>query len=162
MRELHELLQINPVFHDFPMPFIEQLNECAWEMEFQTDQYLFWTGQEAKYLYVLRDGAVALQAYTPKRGPIVIETMGNGDVIGWSWLFPPYKWHFDAMATQPTHAMVLDGRCIIGKCQQNHELGYELMKRFNCIMLDRLNATRLRLLDTYANGQTAGSNYDFI
>lgn len=162
MRQLRDLLNTHPVFQDFPNAFIDQIGECAWEMEFQADQYLFWTGQEAKYLYILRDGAVTLQAYTPERGPVVIETMGNGDIIGWSWLFPPFKWHLDAKAEEPTHALVLDGRCILGKCDQNHELGFELMKRFNCIMLDRLANTRMRLLDSYAKGDLAGSNYDFI
>lgn len=162
MRQLRDLLRTHPIFHDFADEHIDAIKDCAWEIEYQADQYLFWTGQEAKYLYILRDGTVALQAYTPERGPIVIERMGDGDIIGWSWLFPPYKWHFDAKAEEPTHAMVLDGRCILGKCAENHELGFELMKRFNCVMLDRLNATRLRLIDIYAKGHLTGSNYDFI
>lgn len=162
MRQLRELLKSNPVFHSFPDAFIDELNECAWEMEFEADQYLFWTGQEAKYMYILRDGAVSLQAYTPEKGPITIETLGNGDIVGWSWLFPPYKWHLDAKAEKPTHAMVLDGRCIEGKCVANHELGYHLMKCINRIMLDRLIATRLRMIDIYAKGHLTGSNYDFI
>ncbi|EDY80946.1 cyclic nucleotide-binding domain protein [Verrucomicrobiia bacterium DG1235] len=162
MRQLRDLLLTHPIFHDFPEKYIEAINECAWEQEFLADQYLFWTGQEAKFLYIIRDGTVSLQAYTPEKGPVAIEKLGNGDIIGWSWLFPPYKWHLDAKAESPCHALVLDGRCILGKCADDHELGYELMKRFNCIMLDRLAATRMRLIDVYAKGHLTGSNYDFI
>lgn len=162
MRQLQDLLKGNPIFCDFPEEFVDDLKECAWEMEFQKDQYLFWTGQDAKYMYILRDGKVALQSYTAERGPIVIETMGDSDIVGWSWLFPPHKWHFDAMALEPTRALVLDGRCIEGKCAANHELGYQLMKRFSSVMLDRLNNTRIRMIDIYAKRETSGSNYDFI
>ena len=85
----------------------------------------------------------------PQRGAIAIDTVGEGDVLGWSWLIPPYHWHFDARAVEPTRAIALDGRCLRGKCDADHELGYELMKRFAQVIEQRLEATRWQLLDVY-------------
>ena len=85
------------------------------------------------------------------RGPVVIETLHDGDVVGWSWLFPPYRWQFDARALEPSRAIAFDGACLRGKCEADHELGYELMRRFAGSIIERLQATRLRLLDVYGS-----------
>ena len=150
MRTLNDLLRTHPIFHDFSSSFIADIAECSQEKEFEPDQYIFWSGHEADYFYILREGAVALQARTPDKGMVTVETLHNGDVMGWSWLFPPYKWHYDAQALEPTTAVVIDARCIKGKCESNHELGYELMLRFGRIVVDRLMATRMRMLDIFS------------
>jgi hypothetical protein len=80
---------------------------------------------------------------------MMITTLGAGELVGWSWLFPPYRWHFDARATELTRTIAFDGACLRDKCEQDHDLGYELMRRFASLMLDRLQATRLQLLDVY-------------
>jgi len=80
----------------------------------------------------------------------VIETLEEGDILGWSWLIPPYLWRFDARIVEPTRAIALDGKCLRMKCDENHDLGYELLKRFAHIVTQRLQATRLQLLDIYA------------
>ncbi len=77
------------------------------------------------------------------------QTVAEGDVLGWSWLFPPYRWVFDAQALELTRALVFDGTCLRGKCEDDHNLGYELMKRFAHVVVQRLQATRLQLLDVY-------------
>jgi hypothetical protein len=73
-------------------------------------------------------------------------------VIGWSWLFPPYRWHFDGRALSSVRATSFDGACLRGKCDQDPALGYELMKRFARVFSERLRGTRLRLLDVYGDG----------
>jgi CRP/FNR family transcriptional regulator, cyclic AMP receptor protein len=98
---------------------------------------------------VIRHGAVGLDIHVPAREPVTIETLHGGDLLGWSWLFPPYKWSFDGRAVEDTSAISLDGACLRGKCDDDHELGYELMKRFAQVIVERLQATRLRLLDVY-------------
>ena len=80
---------------------------------------------------------------------LMIATLGDGTVVGWSWLFPPYRWSFDARAIEDTRAIAFDGACLRGKCDSDHELGYVLMQRFAQIILDRLQAARLQLLDVY-------------
>ena len=81
----------------------------------------------------------------------MIETIDPGEVIGWSWLFEPYRWHFDAVAVEDVGAVAFDGECLRGKCQDDHELGHALMLRFGQVMIDRLQHTRMRLLDLYGS-----------
>jgi hypothetical protein len=80
----------------------------------------------------------------------VIATLEEGDIMGWSWLVPPYYWRLDARAVQQTHVLALDGKCLRSKCEENHDLGYELLKRFTQVIEQRLHATRMQLLDVYA------------
>jgi CRP-like cAMP-binding protein len=90
-----------------------------------------------------------VELFAPQRGAVAIDTYGEGDVLGWSWLIPPYHWRFDARAIEPTRAISLDARCMRTKCENDHDLGYELMKRFARIIEQRLDATRWQLLDVY-------------
>ena len=85
----------------------------------------------------------------PHRGLITVQTVREGDVLGWSWLFPPYRWHFGARTLQTTRALAFDGKCLRGKCENDHDLGYELFRRFSQVITERLEATRLQLLDLY-------------
>jgi len=101
---------------------------------------------------VIRHGSVALEAFDPARGPIMIETIEPGEVLGWSWLFAPYTWHFDGRALTLVGALVFDGVCLRGKCEADPELGYEIMSRFAQVVIERLQWTRLRLLDVYGSG----------
>ncbi len=100
---------------------------------------------------MLRRGKVAIEIDTPRKGPLVIETIGAGDILGVSWLLPPYRWAFDARAVEPTGAIALDAHCLRGKCDGDPVLGYELFKRFAGLIRDRLTATRLRALDLYGS-----------
>ena len=85
----------------------------------------------------------------PNKGPAVVQTVGEGDILGWSWLTFPYRWHFDARALRPTRALSFDGKCLREKCEEDHDLGYEILKRFANVVTERLEATRLQLLDIY-------------
>ena len=122
---------------------------CATNVRFKAEEFLYREGDEANNFFVLREGKVAIEAFSPKRGAITIQTLTADDVLGWSWLFPPYHTHFGARAIEPTRALCLDGKCLRNKCEEDHDLGYELMKRFSEVMIQRLQATRLQLLDIY-------------
>jgi CRP-like cAMP-binding protein len=98
---------------------------------------------------VIRHGSVAIELYSPPRGGVTIETLAPGEVLGWSWLLPPYRWHFDARALSQVRVTAFDGACLRRKCEEDPALGYELMQRFAQVMLERLQWTRLRLLDVY-------------
>jgi hypothetical protein len=98
---------------------------------------------------------VALEIHVPARGSVTIETLHDGDLLGWSWLFPPYRWSFDAKALGETSLISFDGACLRGKCESDPVLGYELMKRISQVIIDRLQATRMRLLDVYGVGAPA-------
>ena len=75
--------------------------------------------------------------------------MGPGDVLGWSWLISPFRWHFNALAVAEVRAVTLDGECLRKKCEQDHDFGYEMLSRFSHVMERRLEATRMQLLDLY-------------
>jgi hypothetical protein len=86
---------------------------------------------------------------TPGRGSITFQTVGVGEIVGVSWLVPPYRWTYDARALELTRAIAMDAGCLRGKCEQDHDLGYEVMKRFVPVLVERLQATRLQILDVY-------------
>ena len=112
-------------------------------------QYLFREDDPADWFYLIRHGRVALAVMMPGRGSITFQTVGVGEIVGVSWLVPPYRWTYDAKAIELTRAIAMDAGCLRGKCEQDHDLGYEVMKRFVPILVERLQATRLQILDVY-------------
>jgi CRP/FNR family cyclic AMP-dependent transcriptional regulator len=113
--------------------------------------YLLREGEPADRFFLIREGAVALEIHSPGRGAIVIETLHPGEIVGWSWLFAPYRWQLDGRTVEPTALVAFDGACLRGKCEADHELGYQLMSRFAASLVQRLQATRLQLLDVYGD-----------
>jgi CRP-like cAMP-binding protein len=145
---LEPLLTEHPFFRDLPPSDIQFLVGCAKNVRFEAGQVIFREGEDAGQFYLIRDGRVALEVFTP-RGPAPIQTISAGDALGWSWLVPPHKWRFDARAIETTRAFALDGKCLREKCDQDPRLGYELLKRIAAIIAERLHATRLQMLDVY-------------
>jgi len=128
---------------------VDLIAGCGSNVGFEEGEYLFREGDHADTFFLLRRGAVALELFTPPRGSLTIETLEAGEVVGWSWLFPPYRWHFDARATSLVRATAFDGVCLRTKCDEDPALGYALLSRFAGVMVERLQMTRLRLLDIY-------------
>ena len=136
-------------FTGLDRPYLELIAGCGTTQGWKAGDYLFREGDPADSFYVIRRGRVALEVFAPGRGQMIIATLGPGELVGWSWLFPPYRWHFDGRAVEPVRALAFDAACLRGKCDADHTLGYELMQRFASSMLARLQATRLQLLDVY-------------
>lgn len=151
-RSLESVLADIPFLAGLDAGRIALLAGCAGNVHFDAGEHLFREGQPADAFYVVRHGSVALETFVPARGPVVIETIDAGEVIGWSWLFPPYRWHFDARALTVVRATGFDGACLRRKCDHDPALGYDLMGRFAQVLIERLQWTRLRLLDVYGNG----------
>ena len=149
MQTLEPILAEHPFLKGLKQEHLELLVGCASNVRFDAGAFVFRQGEEANHFYILRDGKVAVELFAPQRGAVAIDTYDEGDVLGWSWLIPPYHWRFDARAIEPTRAIALDARCMRTKCENDHELGYELMKRFAKIIEQRLDATRWQLLDVY-------------
>ena len=144
------VLSEHPFFKGLDPQKLQFIASCASNVRFDEGKFLFREGEDANTFYVIRAGKIAIEIFSPKRGALTIQTLGEGEVLGWSWLFPPYRWHFDAKALELTRAISLDGKCLRDKCEVDHDLGYELMKRFSDVMIQRLQATRLQVLDLYA------------
>jgi CRP/FNR family cyclic AMP-dependent transcriptional regulator len=149
MESLEPILAEHPFFKGLKQRYLQLIVGCASNVRFNAGEFIFREGEEANLFYLIRHGNVALEIAAPERDPMTIQTVGEGDILGWSWLIPPYHWLFDARAIELTRALALDGKCLRTKCEEDHDLGYELLKRFAHIMDLRLQATRLQLLDVY-------------
>ena len=149
MQTLEPYLAEHPFLKGLDPHHLNIIVGCASNVRFDAEQYILREGEEATNFYIIHKGKVALEIFTSDRGPITIQTIGEGEVLGWSWLIPPYHWHYDARAIEPTSAIALDAKCLRAKCEEDHDLGYELLKRFAHVITQRLEATRLQLLDVY-------------
>ncbi len=150
MENLELILKDHPFLKGLDPNYISLITGCASNIRVEENKFLFREGEEANSFYIIRQGKIAVEAFAAERGSVIIDTLVDGEVLGWSWLIPPYNWHFDARAVELTRAIALDGRCLRAKCEQDHHLAYELLKRFARVMEERLEATRIRLLDLYA------------
>lgn len=149
MKTIKQLLFEHEFFRGMKPEYLELLSNCGKNEHFHDGAYLVKEGDDATHFYVIRSGRVSLEIHDPLKGSVVIQTEGAGEVIGWSWLFPPYRSGMDAKAVGEVSVIALDGRCVLGKCEEDSELGYELMKRFALIIGERLQRSRMRLLDMY-------------
>jgi len=149
MRTIDQLVAELPAFAGLGPAQLDLIAGCGGNRVFAAGEYLAREGDPADTFFVLRAGRVALEIDAPGRGALMIATLGEGAVVGWSWLFPPYRWSFDARALEQTRVVAFDGACLRGKCEDDKALGYTLMQRFAAVMLERLQATRLQLLDVY-------------
>ncbi|OBF55460.1 Crp/Fnr family transcriptional regulator [Mycobacterium sp. 852002-53434_SCH5985345] len=151
MRTLEGVLARHPFFRGMDPRYVQLAVGCAANLRFTAGELIFREGQPADHFYLIRAGRIALETPALGRGSLTVQTLGDGDILGWSWLVPPYNWRFDARAVETTRAIGFDGKCLRGKCEEDHELGYELQKRVIAVLGEHLDATRFRLLDIYAD-----------
>lgn len=149
MESIKELLEKHPFFSNLESPYLELIVECASLARFSQGELLFREGEQADNFYIIRHGKVALDIHIPERGSITLETLSEDDIVGVSWLFPPYLWAFDVRAVEAVQTIVFHAQCLRGKCESDPRLGYDLMKRFALVMRGRLQAARMRLIDMY-------------
>ena len=148
---LAPLLAEHPLLSGLERPQLELIVGCATNVRYSPGEFIFREGQPADHFYLVREGRVAVEVFVPNKGPVTIETIEGGEMLGWSWLFPPFKARFDARAMTVVRALSLDGGCLRSKCEHDAALGYDLLKRFTQLVVSRLEATRMQLLDLYGN-----------
>jgi CRP/FNR family transcriptional regulator, cyclic AMP receptor protein len=151
MRTIDALLAEVPAFEGMASGHLELIAACASNRVFADGEYLAREGDPADTFYVIRTGSVALEIDVPQRGALVIETLHDNDLVGWSWLLAPYRTHIDVRACGTTHMIAFDGACLRGRCDADPLLGYDLLRRFAVVIVERLQATRLRLIDVYGH-----------
>lgn len=154
MKTIEELLAEAPAFEGMSEEHLALIAGCAQNKAFREGEYLMREGDPADNFFVIRHGRVAMEVFVPQRGAMTIETIDDGDLLGWSWLMPPFRCHMDARALGTVHTVVFDAACLRGKSDTDPVLGYGLMRRFIPVIVERLQATRVRLLDVY--GHVAG------
>jgi CRP/FNR family transcriptional regulator, cyclic AMP receptor protein len=151
MDKFEQILAEHPLFKDFKESHLHVLVGCSSNVVFKPGEFIGREGDPADEFYLVRHGKVTVETFAPGRGPVTIDTVVEGEVMGWSWMIPPYTSHFDARALELTRAIRVDAACLRKKLEEDHDLGYEVMKRFVQLILRRLHNTRLQLLDWYGN-----------
>lgn len=142
-----------PFFSGLSAHHIRLLDDCAMRTHFQAGQMIFREGETANRFYLIENGEIALESFGGSGQPVVIEHVGENDLLGWSWLFPPYVWHFTARAVSPTSALFFYGTMLREYCEKDHTLGFELFKRMSEVMVRRLQKARERLLSGYRDSE---------
>jgi signal-transduction protein with cAMP-binding, CBS, and nucleotidyltransferase domain len=142
MEEIKDLLSAHPFFKGISDAHLDLLAGCGSNVHFKKGDRIMKEGEDANYFYVIRKGTVALEIDGGHRGSIRIQTIEEGEIIGWSWLIPPHKWVFNAYAIDDVVTTALDGACLRKKCGADHDLGYELLRRFSMVLAIRLEWTR--------------------
>ncbi len=148
-RGLASIVMEHPFFVGLEEDFCDLVSGCARNVRFESDTYLFRKGEPANEFYLIREGRVALQVGAQGGKPVTFQTVGNDEVVGLSWLIPPYRWSFDAKAISRVRAIGIHAVCLREKCEADHHLGYEMMKRFMPVLIGRLDAARQQALDVY-------------
>jgi CRP-like cAMP-binding protein len=146
---LDRIIAEHRFFRDLEPEISKLIAGCAKNVRFEAGSHLFHEGEEANAFYLIRHGRVGLEIKAPGRVPMRFLTAGAGEIVGISWLVPPYRWSYDAKALELVRAVAIDAKCLRGKCEADNHLGYALMKRFVPALAERLHATRLQLLDLY-------------
>jgi CRP-like cAMP-binding protein len=141
-----EALAAHPFLHGMSHDHLVTLAEMASDVTFPAKHRLFEDGRSATRFWLLQSGQVTLDLHVPGQGRMNIDTIGMGELLGWSWLFPPYRWAFGAVATSPVKAFEFDARMVRARCTSDPVLGYELTQRLAHVVAKRLQATRVRLI----------------
>lgn len=150
MESIEQELAATRMFGNLTPEQIKEVADLGEEVEFADGRALMVEGDRLDSFFLIRDGFVALEIQAPA-GAITIETLHKGDPVGWSWLFEPYLTHFDARSRGITRAIKFDAAVLRSRCAQDAQLGYELMRSFTSVIVERLQATRLQLLDVYGS-----------
>ena len=151
MKKVSELLRQHPFAEELGDEVIDMIVGCAKNVVFQENEYVFLEGDEARYFYLIRHGAVALEMFVPGRGPLTFLTVKSGEILGLSWLVPPYRWSYDARAVETTRTIAFECACLRDKCESQPHVGYAMLKRFVPPLIDRLEMARIQSANVYGD-----------
>lgn len=149
MKSIDEILAQHPFIEGLDGDTVALIAGCASNARFAAGDYLFRESEGADSFYLVRQGTVALEMHVPGRDSVVFLTLKEGEMLGMSWLFPPYQWSYDARAVELTRVFQFDARCLRDKCERDNRVGYQLMKRFVPPLIERLQTARMQSVDLY-------------
>jgi len=149
MTSKDDYLSAHEFFAGLNQDFIDTLSEFATERHVSAGEALFQQGKPADKFYMLRNGRVSVQVPALVGPPLELQVLGEDQILGWSWLIPPYRWNFQARAVEDTDLIEFDGSAILARCEKDPKFGYELFKRFTGLMSARLEAARQKMMDQW-------------
>lgn len=126
------------------------LADCANKRKVKEDEVLFSYGAKADRFYIVLSGRVTVEVSAIQGPPLELRNLGPDEILGWSWLIPPYKWHFQARAEESTEVLEFDGEAILARCESDPAFGYDLFKRFSGLMSERLAAAREKMMNEWS------------
>ncbi len=144
-----EVLEGNPFFSGLNRDIQQFLAANATERKFETGDVAFAFGQSADTFYLVLDGKIAVQVAALEGPPLELQKLGQGEVLGWSWLIKPYRWNFQARAQQPSRVLEFDGLAIRSQCDKDPAFGYAVLSRFSALMSERLDSARRRMMEAW-------------
>ena len=148
MKTVETVIAGHPFLRGLAPVHLRLLSDNAMRMSYDAGEIIFYKGDPANRFYLIEQGRVSLESPRRDQAPVVVQVIGPGDVLGWSWIFPPYDWQFDARAVEPTTAIFFYGTRLREQCDEDHDFGFEMMKRMTQVVIHRLQATRKQLLST--------------
>jgi CRP/FNR family transcriptional regulator, cyclic AMP receptor protein len=151
METIEPLIAEHPVFKGLDPQYLTLMTGCATNVRFNQGEFINHDGDQADAFYLIRAGSVALDVFSPTKGEITFLTLREGELLGWSWLVPPYRVHGDVRAIQLTRAIKIDAKCLREKCAKDPQLELELYRRFVPIIVGRIEAMTMQLLDVYSD-----------
>ncbi len=156
MKSLQSIIETHPFFKGLDEPYLELVTGCASNVRFNAGEFIYRQDEEADTFYIIRQGKVSLEICQPGHEPMVLQTVSEGEILGWAWIVPPYHWKFDAQAVELTRTIAFDGKCLRNKCQEDHGLGYELLSRLLPVVGKTMDASRLQLMNVYGIKSSEG------
>jgi CRP-like cAMP-binding protein len=146
VKAVESVIADHPFLRGLSPAHLRLLADSAMRMHYRAGELIFREGEPANRFYLIEQGRVSLESHKQGEEPATVQVIGAGDVLGWSWLFPPYYWHFDARTLEPTTAIFIYGTRLREQCEQDHDFGYEMMKRMTQVVIGRLQNARRQLL----------------
>lgn len=149
-KSIRQIIAGHPFFAGLSEQSLEFMAGCAEKRRVKEDEVLFRHGGKADRFYLVLDGRVTVEVAAIQGPSLDLRELGPGDILGWSWLIPPYKWHFQARAEEPAEVLEFDGAAILARCEDDPTFGYELFKRFSGLMSERLAAAREKMMNEWS------------
>jgi CRP-like cAMP-binding protein len=149
MEDLGKILSEHPFFQGMNTGYLKRITECASLLHFHSGDFIFRQDEEANHLYVILEGKVDVELFSALGGPVVLQEIQKGGVLGWSWLMPPYRWRFDARTVEDVQTVALDAKCLRRRMEEDSGLGMDVLSRFVPVITQRLEFARLKLLNLY-------------
>jgi CRP-like cAMP-binding protein len=146
---IEEYLSKQEFFSSLNQEYIKTLARFASEQQIEPDQVLFRQGEHAHHFYLIRNGSITIEIPAITGPQLEVQSLGAGQILGWSWLISPYRWNFQARAEAPTTLLAFDGDAVLAQCEAEPPFGYALLKRFASLMAERLEVARQRMMDQW-------------
>ncbi len=148
-QSIKDYLSSHAFFSGLDDDFLQFVSDSATEQRISKGDVLFRQGERADKFYLLRNGRISMQIPALVGPTLEIQNLGENQILGWSWLIPPFRWHFLARAQEETDLLEFDGSAILARCEEDPKFGYELFKRFTALMSERLDVARQKMMDQW-------------